>query len=412
MQKMVVVGDGESSDTQSLCNHSRRFIQPLRPGFLDTFSIPRPFVKQLEGDLKGHSLQTVVLMSEHEPQRHWVVSVEGGGFFSVGWKDFCVHLDFQIGDFLVFTYHSHLLFHVSVFDPVSACERLLPSSTPDTLGPKANQVDLTATSETEAEQSLPEKDHLSCFVNLTSYNFRNSIIFLPVGFAREHGLHFRKCEMMIIDAQRREWEVSLNYKKSDGQSYIKRGWKSFLTENRLKPGNVLRLQFLKGGTCPTLKCYRENEIGEESNTTCKTTPEKAHDEDVTTTATSSPEQDESQHVTCYVNLSSYSVKNSIVYLSARFVRASNLKRRNCEVKVVDEEEKTWKASLGFKKTTYEAYICRGWRDIKNANRFRVGDVLCFQLLEAGKCPVFRCFRSSRGKKTRFAKARRRPVRAA
>lgn len=143
-------------------------------------SIPTSFMKQLELELESESelkmqaeteTETVVLMSEYQPSRHWVVTLKQARFFTNGWSQFCLHHDFQVGDFLLFTYHSHFLFHVSAFDPLSASLRL-PLKTP--------------------AHGIPSKLHTStstssCVVNLTRYNVEKAII---VSFFSSSPLHF------------------------------------------------------------------------------------------------------------------------------------------------------------------------------------------------------------------------------
>ncbi|KAL9239796.1 hypothetical protein vseg_014083 [Gypsophila vaccaria] len=392
-----MVRSGSGSGSGSGC---KRFIQAV----VGKMGIPWGFMKQMEGELEGEPLKTVVLMCEDEPHRHWLVCVEGGRYFSLGWNDFCAHLHLRIGDFLLFTYHSHFLFLVSVFDPLSACLRLLPSAAassslhpPPPPPPPPPLLPFPGASDTNtAANPIPSAS--SFLLRLTHYKILHSIFFLPVAFARENGLRFRRCQMMIIDGETREWPVCLNYKNCDGQSYIKRGFNRFITANHLKPGDDLFVQFLKGGTCPTLKCYRPHNTGKKSDTTCKSTPKKAPAEDITT---SSSEQDQIQYLSCDVRLTS---KKSIIYFPSHFVRESHLKCRTYEAKLVDEEERTWKVTLTCKSTS-KAYICRGWREVQNANCFRPGNVVCFRLLEAGDRPIFKCYRARRRRRTRFSKAR-------
>ena len=77
---------------------------------------------------------------------------------------------------------------------------------------------------------------------------------LPRQFVRESGLAFRRCVVTLIDQKKRSWKVWLNYKDSDGQSYVNRGWKAFQDANPLKPGDVIRLQLLNPGKYPVFKC--------------------------------------------------------------------------------------------------------------------------------------------------------------
>ncbi|KAH9618366.1 hypothetical protein KSS87_007960 [Heliosperma pusillum] len=377
----------------SSSDHQPGFMQPLLPNFLTSFSIPKAYLKRLEVEFKGDSLETVVLMSQSEPRRHWLVAVERGRHFTHGWKEFCLHLGFQVGDFVVFHYRSHLLFLVSLFDPVSACQRISPSPWPFLQDSKTNQVDFNSTHKTETTENHaaaipPKEHHFSCLVKLTTYNVKNSIIYLPVGFARESGLQRRSCQVTVIDAKGRVWPVTMNYKKIDGQVYIKGGWKQFLSANRLKVGYHLSIHLIKAGTCPTLKCFRANREGAESSPPCETTPKETQAEDFTARPS---EQDLSHYPSCHIYLSSCAMKRSVIYLPRHFVRDSGLQSQKYKVKVVDEEERTWQASLSFKKGTANAYLCGGWKNVVAANSFMHGDVICFQLLEAGEYPLLRCY---------------------
>ncbi|XP_074296161.1 putative B3 domain-containing protein REM15 isoform X2 [Silene latifolia] len=339
-------------------------------------------------------------MSQCEPLRHWIVGVQDGRHFTYGWKEFCLHLGFQVGDFVVFTYRSNLLFLVSLFDPVSACQRISsPSPSPYLQDSKRNRLDFNSTRQTETTENhddaaIPSKeDHISCLVRLTTYNVKNSIINLPVGFARENNLQSRTCQVTIIDAKRRVWSVDMNYKKNDGQVYIKRGWKQFLAANHFKVGYHLCIQFIQGGTCPTFKCFRVNSLGVESSSARETIPKQTQAQGFTATPS---EQYPSYYPSCQVPLSSYAIKRSVIYLPKQFLRESGLQYGTYEVKVVDEEERTWLMSLTFQKRN--TYLFGGCKNILAANCFRSGEVICFQLLEAGEFPLLRCYRRSQRKK--------------
>lgn len=89
-------------------------------------SIPKAF---LEKELKGYKpIESVVLTTDYQPHRHWLVKVEGGRAFKEGWNEFCSHYGLKAGDFLVFAHQLNLMFQVSVFDPLTACHRSFSSS--------------------------------------------------------------------------------------------------------------------------------------------------------------------------------------------------------------------------------------------------------------------------------------------
>ncbi|XP_021755411.1 B3 domain-containing protein REM9-like [Chenopodium quinoa] len=137
-------------ESSSKLIHNAHFMQPLLSGFLSSFvclfltlffffsssimlffifhaqSIPMAFVKLLEKELKVKSMESmpsVVLTTDDEPGCHWFVKLEGGRLFKDGWKEFCHHHGLKVGDFVVFSHQLNLIFQVSVFDPVTYCQR-------------------------------------------------------------------------------------------------------------------------------------------------------------------------------------------------------------------------------------------------------------------------------------------------
>ena len=93
-------------------------------------SIPLSFMKRLETEFEALPLNTVVLTTnpsaQAQTQTYWKIHVEGNRHFKGGWQEFCLHHNLKVGDILVFTYESNCVFHVSVFDPSTACEHTYP----------------------------------------------------------------------------------------------------------------------------------------------------------------------------------------------------------------------------------------------------------------------------------------------
>ncbi|XP_048495807.1 uncharacterized protein LOC104906051 [Beta vulgaris subsp. vulgaris] len=231
-------------------------------------SIPVSFLKRLDEELHGHLLKEVELMTE--PQRRWVVKIEGGRHFKDGWQEFCLHHNLKVGDFLVFTYQTDFLFHVSVFDPATACQRHYPPSSHQhhlnsvkgsgkRRGLKLNTTCKRTQLEAEiAATEVPSSDQTqfpSCQVTLTLSSFNRKIIYLPMRFVRSSGLLNRNCNITLVDGEEMSWKAKLSFRKDNGQPYIVQGWKYFQAANCLKPGNVLSFQLLEDGTVPILKCY-------------------------------------------------------------------------------------------------------------------------------------------------------------
>lgn len=260
-----------------------RFMQPLIQGFLNSLSIPVSFLRHLKEEekegLEGHPLKKVVLMTE--PHRHWDVVIEGGRHFKDGWQEFCLHHQLGVGDFLVFVHQGHFLFHVTVYDPATVCQRqfspsshrhfnlksskkgvLKFNSTPK--GKPLNSQAVAATAATAAAATTAAAtaaaaaaaEQPSCDIKLTSHCFKREFIYLPMPFSRSSGLLNRNCSMTLVDGDEKKWEVGLSFRKSDGLPYIVQGWQHFQAANNLEPGNILSFRLLKAGNRPILKCYR------------------------------------------------------------------------------------------------------------------------------------------------------------
>ncbi|KAL9239797.1 hypothetical protein vseg_014084 [Gypsophila vaccaria] len=220
-----------------------KFMKPLIQGFLHDFSFPVSFLQQVELQLQGHLLQSVVLLTEEHPLRHWLVKLQGGRHFSDGWMAFCVHHHLQVGDFLVFTHQTHFVFQVIVYDPLTACQRRFCSSNPHL------KMDAEAATPVPFEQP---RCH-SCHVTITASCIRNCVMYLPQHFIRSSGLANRRCFINLIDEKEKLWKVRLS-RKSNGQAYICRGWKQFVTAHNFRHGTVVDFQLIETGRIPTFKC--------------------------------------------------------------------------------------------------------------------------------------------------------------
>ncbi|KAJ8432872.1 hypothetical protein Cgig2_033877 [Carnegiea gigantea] len=363
-----------------MATNSDAFFQPLLPNFLNSFSIPVAYLKKLEAELKGHQLESVVLMREKDGHRHkhenkhWVVEIQGGRHFNPQeWSKFALHHELKEGCFLVFRHSGNLLFHVSVFDPITSCECHFLSHPEQEKQEEERQEKQeersgggVAVPSRRGEHRPPPK----CYVTITSYSAERNIIHLPRQFVRANGLAFRRCIVTLIDQKKRSWKVWLSYKDSDGQSYINRGWKAFQVANPLKPGDVIRLQLLNPGTYPIFKC-------------CSTWIEVG--------VYSSRSKPELNNLDRFVSSHSGSDSaNFVKYLPRKFVRENGLAFRRCAVKLIDQKKRSWKVWLHYKHSNEQSYINRGWKAFGVANRLKPGDVIRFQLLDAGKRPVFKC----------------------
>lgn len=82
-------------------------------------SIPESFLDRFKAD--GYEPEIMVLVVDDK--RNWPVKLKGGRHFGDGWKEFAVHNDLGVGDFLVFTHVFNFIFNVTVYDPTTASAR-------------------------------------------------------------------------------------------------------------------------------------------------------------------------------------------------------------------------------------------------------------------------------------------------
>ncbi|KNA14502.1 hypothetical protein SOVF_107060 [Spinacia oleracea] len=226
-------------------------------------SIPKAF---LEKELKGYKpIESVVLTTDYQPHRHWLVKVEGGRAFKEGWNEFCSHYGLKAGDFLVFAHQLNLMFQVSVFDPLTACHRSFSSSNhiigsnTKRRGSKKLRSSYEISGKRRSSKANPSvKDQqLSCRITLSFYAFTSTNVYLPKWFVRESGLENRCCVIKLIGGEGKAWEVKLRYRKYDSQAFIKGGWKEFQAANSLRPRDIICFQLLERGRWPIMNCYRK-----------------------------------------------------------------------------------------------------------------------------------------------------------
>ncbi|XP_021774462.1 putative B3 domain-containing protein REM15 [Chenopodium quinoa] len=229
-------------------NNGAKFMQPLIPGFLNTFSIPVSYMECVEMELHGHQPEGVALVTDDN--HHWAVKLEGGRRFGDGWKEFCEHNELSVGNFLVFTHISKLIFSVTVYDPTTACARQFSNGI-EKRGNPMEEDDAATAQVPSAESKYPTYN-----VTLSPTVINKGQAYLPKGFVKSSGLLNRQCYMKLIDGKGKAWTVMLKYKKSNGQSYIGQGWKDFQIANGLKLGHNIVFQFLQDGEMPVLKCFQ------------------------------------------------------------------------------------------------------------------------------------------------------------
>ncbi|KAL2898249.1 B3 domain-containing protein REM9 [Bienertia sinuspersici] len=222
-------------------SYDSRFMQPIIPGFLTSFSIPLAYKEKLAEE--GYEeAERLVLVHEMEPKKSdwkWEVEIEEGRHFKQGWEEFCEDHNLSVGEFVVFTHLRDLVFRVSVYDPATVCERQFPqfsrhpiklNEKRDTFNHTSRRIKSLKVVETASTLLPHSKSKDSSFdVKLTSRSLKTRMN-LPMAFVRSNEHFYRRCcQTKLIDGKGKSWQVKLNYSKSNGQSYI------------LKDGKISRL---------------------------------------------------------------------------------------------------------------------------------------------------------------------------
>ncbi|CAO2838188.1 unnamed protein product [Amaranthus hypochondriacus] len=243
-----------------MAKKSSCFFQPLIPGFLSNFSIPRSFHKQLQvQDMQDKN--EVVLRAKQGKTWEIKVDHQQGYKFKDGWKLFCKYYGLQVGDFLVFKHRDNLVFDVIIFDP-TACERkfqrLNTSITnngihaPGKKGFKRVADIYKACSESGSNASFKPRGYPYCRIVVKSYTERWGVMDLPSKFCKENDVKENSSGVLMIDERGDTWKLTL--KKHGKKIYIGK-WRHLHRHNGYEVGDLLVFELISSGELPVMKLY-------------------------------------------------------------------------------------------------------------------------------------------------------------
>ncbi|CAH2061377.1 unnamed protein product, partial [Thlaspi arvense] len=204
---------------------NKHFFQPLLPGFHSHLTIPVAFFSKY---IKGTNEQkTSAKLRSDASKMTWEVKIEDGRRITDGWKEFALAHDLRVGDIVIFRQEKDMAFHVALFGP-SCCEIQYEPCFDDKN--KLDKIPKKKNPKREAESS-------SCFVaNVSPSTLRDDSLNLPRSFARANGLDTRCGEIVLMNEKGTSWTLALKQKQC-GTTYIRRGWRSFCSDNGLKAGS-------------------------------------------------------------------------------------------------------------------------------------------------------------------------------
>ncbi|KAE8701579.1 DNA binding protein [Hibiscus syriacus] len=79
----------------------------------------------------------------------------------------------------------------------------------------------------------------------------------------------------------------------------------------------------------------------------------------------------------------------LMNIPRKFARFNGLIGRSCEIVVVDEQRRSWMASLRHKESDGQVYIGCGWRNICIGNKLKAMDCVVIEFIGNGTMPVFK-----------------------
>nr|XP_027083766.1 LOW QUALITY PROTEIN: B3 domain-containing protein REM17-like [Coffea arabica] len=366
------------------------FFKPILPGFKNGLKIPVSFSKYLCGERSNYVLL-------RRGVREWRVKMSGQSL-EEGWRKFAVENNLEVGDFVAFKHEGNMVFDVRVFDP-SHCEREYPwihDVTSETIGLRRNKartrltaksgisIDSEGNSE-ENEESTPtsrkasshddEEPKKPYFVSsIKPYSIKNSILHIPLGFARANNLRNRSCEVILRDPQQKSWQVEMVPKAS--HVCFKRGWSAFFKANGLKLGDTFKIELVENGKIPVLDFVP-----------CLTSSNKEPHLQRPTPPQPRPfSTSNNDHPNSFVStIKAYSIKYSILHLPMKFARSTGLIKLNEEMILRDERERQW--SVRLQQKGKHVLISSGWSKFRTSNGLKEGDTYKFELIKKGQRPL-------------------------
>ncbi|XP_047312267.1 B3 domain-containing protein REM10-like isoform X2 [Impatiens glandulifera] len=218
-----------------------------------------------------------------------------------------------------------------------------------------------------AESKSKSKSNI---VTIGSWSMKNKSQWLPRKLVSENGLE-RNCNMKLDDEKGRSYVVEARFYNSS--LYISKGWNDFLTKNHLKLKDCLKFELIKNGQIPHLRV---------------TKVQKKNDHKELMIKSKSKSKSNIVSPAYMVTIGSWSLKRKSQWLPRKLVSENGLEK-NCNMKLVDEKERSYLVEARFYPKKSSLYISKGWNDFLTKNHLKLKDCLKFQLIENGQIPHLR-----------------------
>ncbi|KAB2072775.1 hypothetical protein ERO13_A07G034736v2 [Gossypium hirsutum] len=206
---------------------------------------------------------------------------------------------------------------------------------------------------------------------------------IPLSFFKDYLKGQINCESAVLRSYGRTWSVKIRDRRFED------GWQDFARDHDLHVGDFLVFRY--GGNMvfdvvvfDTSACQRQYPLlATQTQQTAKEIG-KQHEKRTSTSVTL-----ESPHFVS--NLTLESMKSFRLNIPRKFARSNDLDR-SCETVLVDEQGRSWMASIRLKDSDGQVYIGRGWRNICIGNSLGLKDCVKLELIGNGITPIFKLYK--------------------
>ncbi|XP_057538509.1 B3 domain-containing protein REM3-like isoform X2 [Amaranthus tricolor] len=377
--------------------------------------------------MDGYVPHRIIIESE-VTKKCWRVDVEEDGdrrmYFRGGWADFVEAHSLEAGNFLLFEYEEQSIFLVRIYGR-NGCEKtMLVESTKDLHKPN-NTADGETVEEIEAVDSEPES--IECGQRKTRSLAPRKCIYkprqaIPRSYTKscrvsvsQNALSFSvtmhkykkhqfnqltvpkvislgkklpsKDQLTFQDANGNSWTVKLAHRR-DGRALFATGWKDFLADNKVSPGDKLSFDFMTDElirvkvTKMSKFKHRSDEPDEPFELECKEDQPSSIAPDDNDNAFETPTT-KKKIISCMSGKSfsfvwRMSIARTYLHMPIQVVRAQNLMKKDILV-LRDPETKCWPVEVK-KLSGNRVALAKGWVEFWKGYGLTNGDNLTFDFV--------------------------------
>ncbi|KMS96192.1 hypothetical protein BVRB_001020 [Beta vulgaris subsp. vulgaris] len=403
------------------------FIKVLGRDFSKQLQLPEEFTANITGYVPHR-----FIIESGTTNKCWRVEVEKDGdgrmYFRDGWADFVEFHSLEVGNILLFEYEEQSIFQARIYGR-NGCEKTLLL---DSKGGQCKPLKTINDDDGEESEALDEPVIVKCSrqktrslssrkygngiykkrtvnrdyrrtakVSVTQNNLCFSVImhyrkrhqFNQLTVPKAVSLKMKlpsKDELKIQDAQGKCWTLALGHRR-DGRALFSQGWKEFLKDNNVAPGDKLKFEFMSD---EIVQCHvtRASEVNEhQSNEPTRSSDMDCNlDKPNTRIVSRAPKNraggismTSKRRMSCESG-SSFSVMwrdscaRTYLHMPKAIVRDQNLMNKE-NIVLRDPEGKCWPHEVK-KLTGNRVALAKGWVEFWKGHGLKTGDFLNFEFV--------------------------------